>query len=243
VNTYSNFTIFDLLDQAGVSWRYYYQQTAPKWTSIFSVFTKDSANVVPISNYFNDIKNESTMPAVLFIEEGGNDEHPDPNPGATSPIPSIQKGEYTIAGFINALLRSPAWWSSVFVLTYDEGGGMHDHVAPPTFVSPDGYPPRIEMDAVSPGIFDVVGLRVPITVVSPWTKPHFVSHMPRDHSAILKLVEARFSLPPLTARDDASDDMEEFFDFTNPVWLTPPTLPTAPTTGTCDITQEASPIQ
>ena len=67
--------------------------------------------------------------------------------------------------------------------------------------------------------------------MSPWTKPHFVSHVVRDHTAILKFIETRFSLPPLTSRDDASDDMTEFFNFSAPSYLTPPKMPLQPFTN------------
>jgi phospholipase C len=89
------------------------------------------------------------------------------------------------------------------------------------------------------------GVRVPVTVVSPWTKPHFVSHVVRDHTAILKLIETRFGLPPLTARDDASDDMTEFFNFTAPSYVTPPAslLSAPPTTGACNLSLEKAPGQ
>jgi hypothetical protein len=50
-----------------------------------------------------------------------------------------------------------------------------------------------------------------------------------------------FNVPPLTARDANADDMIEFFDFSNPYWLTPPPLPVQPTNGTCDISKEKAP--
>jgi phospholipase C len=79
-------------------------------------------------------------------------------------------------------------------------------------------------------------------VVSPFVKPHFVSHTNRELTSILKLIETRFNLAPLTARDAAADDMTEFFDFVNPpAFLTPPLLPAQPTTGLDDITKQAPP--
>ena len=70
-----------------------------------------------------------------------------------------------------------------------------------------------------------LGFRLPNLVISPFTKPGYVSHTPMDHTAILKFVEARFNLTPLTARDAAQPDLTEFFDFVNAPWLTPPTPP------------------
>jgi phospholipase C len=55
---------------------------------------------------------------------------------------------------------------------------------------------------------------VPVIVVSPFTKPNYVSHVPTDFTAILKLIETRFGLPNLTLRDAQASDMTDFFDFT-----------------------------
>ncbi|MGZ4832802.1 MAG: hypothetical protein ACXVZQ_07725, partial [Terriglobales bacterium] len=60
----------------------------------------------------------------------------------------------------------------------------------------------------------------------------------RDTTSILKLIETRFGLSPLTARDAWADDMTEFFDFANPAWQTPPSLPAQPTNQTCDFGAE-----
>jgi phospholipase C len=77
------------------------------------------------------------------------------------------------------------------------------------------------------------GYRVPLIVVSPFTIKHYVSHTVADLTAILKLIETRFGLPSLTARDAHQMNMTEFFDFTNSPWLTPPTPPTQVTSGMC----------
>jgi phospholipase C len=81
-----------------------------------------------------------------------------------------------------------------------------------------------------------LGFRLPNLVVSPFTRKHYVSHIPMDHTAILKFVENRFinSGAHLTNRDAAQPNLLDFFDFTNVPWLTPPTPP-APTSppGSC----------
>ena len=107
------------------------------------------------------------------------------------------------------------------------------------------------------GTFNLTGFRVPLFVISPYAKPNFVSHVPRDYTAILAFIEKQFgagSLTALTARDaywqDPSRDMSEFFDFTTPAMLNAPNgqpwtqvLATQPTTGVCDQTKEAGPTQ
>ncbi len=73
-----------------------------------------------------------------------------------------------------------------------------------------------------------LGFRLPNFIISPFTRKHYVSHTPMDHTAIIKFVENRFigSATHLTARDAAQPNLLEFFDFTNIPWATPPTPPT-----------------
>jgi len=72
-------------------------------------------------------------------------------------------------------------------------------------------------------------------LVSPYANKNSVSHVARDHTSILKLVETRFGLPSLTLRDAAQPNMDELFDFVNAPWKTPPSPPTQQTTGACYI--------
>lgn len=73
-----------------------------------------------------------------------------------------------------------------------------------------------------------LGFRVPNIIVSPFVRPHYVSHVPMDHTAVIKFVENRFIGPSanLTARDAAQSNLLDFFDFTDAPWETPPTPPT-----------------
>jgi phospholipase C len=226
-------TIFDHMDQAGVSWVYYYQDNGI-YLSDWSTYQRDAGKLRSISNWASDLQNESTLPSVIFIERAGPsglDEHVGNN---------IQKGAADVANILNQLLSSNSWASSVFILTYDEGGGSYDHVAPATAIKPDGFAPMLQRGD-QPGKFDHTGFRIPMIVVSPWVKPHYVSHTWRDLTSILRLIEVRFNVASLTARDANADDMIEFFDFSNAYWLHPPQLPPQPTGGTCDYNKEKAP--
>jgi phospholipase C len=226
-------TIFDHLDQAGITWWYYYQDNGiylPQWQT----YSRDASKLRPISDWYTDIQNQSMLPQVIFIERAGPtklDEHP--------PY-SIQRGAANTAKILNALLASPSWASSVFILTYDEYGGQYDHVIPACMVPPDGIAPILQPGEPK-GSFAYAGYRVPVMVVSPWVKPNYVSHTWRDHTSILRFIEDRFSVTSLSARDASADNMMEFFDFSTPHWLTPPPLPLQPTNGTCDISLEKAP--
>jgi len=91
-------------------------------------------------------------------------------------------------------------------------------------VPPDDIPPMLG-SGDAPGAFDRYGVRVPVAVISPFSRPHFVSHVVNDHTSIVKLISTRFGLPPLSDRVAAANPMLEFFDFANPAFLQPPSLP------------------
>jgi phospholipase C len=196
------------------------------------------SNVVPVSQYLTDVQ-AGTLPSVAFIETGylsGQDEHP-------SSGTDVQTGAAYVASLINPLMNSPSWKDSVFILTYDEPGGAYDHVPAQPAVNPDGISPidlastdTCANDFSNPLCnFEYTGFRVPLLVVSPFSKKNYVSHTAADYTAILRLIESRFNITPLTKRDAAQMDMTEFFDFQNEPWATPPSnIPAQPTTGVCN---------
>jgi len=256
-------TIFQELVNAGVSWKIYVNPTntgctGPPYnpacllqTSYIKYFawgqtipTKYPKNIgtigIPNSDFENDLKN-ATLPAVAQIEpatDAGLDEHPSSSDSSPS---RTQNGALYVSEIINSVMSSSSWKDSAFILTYDEAGGIYDHVSPQPAVSPDGIKPKdlLTGDICNKGTtgptcdFVYTGYRVPLIVVSPYTKKHYVSHTVADLTAILKLIETRFSLPSLTKRDAAQMDMTEFFNFTNPQWMTPPTPPVQNTSDAC----------
>jgi phospholipase C len=113
-------------------------------------------------------------------------------------------------------------------LTYDEHGGLYDHVPPPVACAPDKIAPILGPADTTQAGFDRYGVRVPMTVISPYARPAFVSHVVHDHTSVTRFIETRFSLPALSARDANADPMLEFFDFSNPAFMTPPRNLTAP---------------
>ncbi len=246
----NNKTIFELVQNAGLSWKVYVtdDQNSPlvKGTDVgtFSFANSHQANFVSAKQFATDAQND-TLPAVAVIEPGfttGLDEHPGEDPNA--PSGKVQRGSAYVATLINALMNSPSWKNSVFILTWDEFGGFYDHVAPQPMPSPDGINPVDLMPGdictKNPGPtcdFQVTGYRVPLIVISPYTKKNYVSHTVADYTAILKFIETRFNLPNLNNRDAAQMDMTEFFDFVNAPWMTPPTPPAQPNNLPCEYTK------
>lgn len=254
--------IFELLQNAGISWKIYvnpkgsscennqtplcfydnlsYVHTFKYGQTIIADYPQ---NLVPISQYFTDLQN-GTLPQVAWIEPAsaaGLDEHA-ADFDTTPPCCSIQAGANYASSLINALMTSSSWHDSAFILTYDEFGGFYDHVQPQPMPSPDGTQnPPIDLH---PGDvctqvtgltcnFGWTGYRVPLIVISPYTKKNYVSHTIADTTAVLKMIETRYGLPSLTQRDAAQIDMTEFFDFNNPPWLTPPGPPKQNRSGQC----------
>lgn len=217
-------TIFDLLSEAGITWKIY---VASPQESVFNQFSslvqKYQANFVPIEQYFADVAN-GTLPQVATLETSDLNEHPNNN---------IQTGAAYVKRVVDALMASQSWQNSAFFLTYDEAGGLYDHVNPAPAINPDGIKPIDLAPTDIQGDFTMTGFRIPLIVISPYAKPHYVSHTVTDFTAILKFIEKRFALPGLTARDAAQIDMTEFFDFNNKPWATPPSPPGQPTDAPC----------
>jgi acid phosphatase len=96
---------------------------------------------------------------------------------------------------LQRLEKSPQWSKMMVIVTYDENGGFWDHVAPPV------------RDRWGPGT------RVPTIIMSPFAKRGFVDHTAYDTTSILKLIETRFDLAPLTEADARADAMLNAFQF------------------------------
>ncbi len=213
--------IFKAMNTAGVSWRIYRTNLAPE--GMFPVTLLSSTDhVVDIGEFDKDAA-AGTLPSVSFVDaefsEGGSGEV------SEHPPADMQVGQLFVHDRMTALMHSPLWKSSAMFVTYDENGGLYDHVPPPRACAPDSTPPQKNADL---GGFDRYGFRVPVFVISPYAKKHYVSHVLHDHTSILRFVEARFNLPAMTARDANADAMLDMFDFKNPEFMTPPSFDAPP---------------
>ncbi|MCQ6281261.1 alkaline phosphatase family protein [Bacillus sp. EB600] len=215
--TYTN--IGDELSAANQSWAWY----AGGWDAAKADPTSDEAkkysphhnpfqyfqnyedgkynnNLKDYNNFAQDIKSGS-LPEVSFIKAGyGDDEHPGTGNQST---PSAE--EFTV-DTINEIMNSPYWKDTAIIVTYDEGGGFYDHVAPPT-VTPNAD--GLQGD----------GPRVPAIVISPYAKENYVSHVQYDHTSILKFLEWNYNLPALNSKDTNANNILDMFDFKHPNFL------------------------
>jgi acid phosphatase len=134
-----------------------------------------SAHLQDENNFFQDLKRER-LPAVSFIKALGPDnEHPG--------YAGLLQGQQHVADLVNAVKHSEYWEDTLIVVTYDEHGGRWDHVTPPVT-----------------GIWGD-GSRVPAIILGPLAKRGFVDHTQYDTLSILKTIEERFGLQPLTSLD------------------------------------------
>jgi phospholipase C len=173
--------ILDLLEAAGVSWKVYdlgHDDVTDGESDNVFVFWKrwahDPRTVATKNDYLNDLQ-LNRLPEVSFIIpsfSNRGDEHPPADVGIGM---GIQQE------LITALRASSAWASSVYIHTYDEGGGFFDHVPPP------------QVDAFG------LGIRVPTWVISPFARPRHLEPALYEHVSILKFIEAVFGLPTLAS--------------------------------------------
>jgi len=211
-------TIFDRLSAAGVSHRYFFSNLPylAFWglKYIFSTGLMDE---------FFERAATGNLPAVSFVDPNytllddgsGNDDHPHAD---------IRNGDGFLAAVFYALAKGPAWKNTVLIITFDEGGGFFDHVAPPRAVAANA----VDTDMVGGQV--LLGFRTPTIIASPFTrKPPLVNHTVFDHTSALKLIEWRWNLKPLTPRD-ASPQIGNFateLDFSAPN----PAIPQLPRPG------------
>jgi phospholipase C len=209
-----NGTIFDRLNEHGISWKDYYTDL-PTCALFEPVFLNNPGKSVHVSQFFTDTAS-GNLPAFSLVDPYANFSEEDGD---------ITVGEGYAALVINAVMHGPAWDKTALFWVYDEHGGWYDHVPPQPAVKPDNVEPMLKPGDV-PGSYDSTGFRVPCCVVSAWSKKDYVSHQTFDHTSILKFVETKWNLPALTYRDANAHNMVDFFDFkaTRPPFAEAPKL-------------------
>ncbi|MEO7841546.1 MAG: alkaline phosphatase family protein [Anaerolineales bacterium] len=203
-------TIFDRLQERGISWKFYIKNYDPKlnyrsleeldhlppqiqWVPLLGIdrFLDDpdlSSRIVDLEEYYTDLQN-GTLPAVSYVLLLGATEHP---------IGDARLGQRENKKMIQALMQSNAWNSSAFLIAYDDWGGWYDHVPPPQ-VDEYGY-----------------GFRVPALLIGPYARKGHVDHTQLDHTSVLKFIEANWNIPALAERDARANNFLSAFDFSSP---------------------------
>ncbi|MFZ0958184.1 MAG: alkaline phosphatase family protein [Candidatus Sulfotelmatobacter sp.] len=214
-------TLTDLLDTAGITWRYYAPSAGSIWTApdaIEHICQQQTINgtltctgpdwtgnvVIPEWQVLEDISNGNLPQVSWIIPDGASSDHAESNNGS---------GPSWVASIVNAIGNSQYWANTAIIITWDDWGGWYDHVAP-----------KVVDDGVSWGSGYVYGFRVPLVVVSPYAKAATIDHTTHDFGSVLKFIETTFNLPSLNYADAPADDLSSCFTMTQ----TPITFQTIP---------------
>jgi len=226
-------TIWDQLNQLGGPTGRYYYSDLPILSLWGSKYTSISAQ---IPQFLSDAA-AGTLPNVAFVDPGflgegtgvSNDDHP---------LADIRAGDAFLSQIFHAVASGPGWGNTVLIVNYDEWGGFFDHVPPPRVTAgvPVGANPStgVDQDLDSDGHV-LTGFRVPCIVASPFTSVRAgsaaLAHGLYDHTSILKLIEWRWGLSPLTQRDTSTaptdpGNLATLLSFAAPSPKIPPLIPT-----------------
>jgi phospholipase C len=202
-------SIYGLLSKNNIDWGVYGYNSEPMTRLDFP-----DTRAAPDSHYghfrdFQERAGEGTLPAYTFLEPdwgaGGNSQHPNYD---------VALGEKLIHDVYYAVRSGPAWNDTLLIISYDEHGGNYDHVPPPWgAVPPDNSSGEFGFD------FTRFGVRVPALLISPRIVKGTVFRASRgtiDHTSVLKTVERRWNLGPLTARDKAAPDLGDVLTLAAP---------------------------
>jgi len=201
-------TIWDRLADAGLQGRYYFSDApflAP-WGTKYASISR------PYDRFLADCAS-GDLPEVAFVdppfagEDSGtsSDDHPHGD---------VRAGESWLYETYLAVTTGRDWKHTVMVINFDEWGGFFDHVAPQE--APD-------VDAA----FSLRGFRVPCMIVSPFSAAGAIAQGTYDHTSVLKMIEWRWGLSPLSVRDQAANNLADTLDFKTkrkrpPVYAVPP---------------------
>ena len=197
--------IFDRVKEAGLTSGYY--QYGEPMTELFASKKYDSITY-PIDQFWSDAK-DGKLPNVTFVDPDytahaefngtSNDYHP---------YGSVRVAEGFVAQVHDAMANSPQWDRTVFMLNFDESGGFYDHVNPPVCQDDTVLP----LPAPVPDL-KRLGFRVPAIAMGPFAQTKLEQSGPYEHCSILKMIEWRWGLEPMTLRDKTARNIAETLDF------------------------------
>ncbi|HMD51890.1 MAG TPA: alkaline phosphatase family protein [Solirubrobacteraceae bacterium] len=226
-------TMPEQLSAAGVSWKVYTGSPFGVEDNVLTYFHAYQTNPALAAAAFSpvyptdfkaDLEHHELPQVSWVLESAFQTEHPG--------LSTAKLGEQAVADLLKMLLAHPgAWDKTALFLTWDENGGFFDHLAPP--VAPPGTPGEYltvpDLTGASGGIEGPIGLgfRVPLLVLSPFSKGGFLCSETFDHTSLLRFLETRFGaeVPNLSAwRRAVTGDLTNAFNFIKP----DPTKPDLP---------------
>lgn len=190
-----NDTIFGELHNSGVSWGYYDMNSSmgsPTLNFIQGI-SQYQSSIQSWSSFYSNLTTNS-IPSVSYLMPVGGGEH-----GYDMGAPNnVIKGEMWLMYTLKAIMSSPAWNSTAVFITFDEGGGFYDQVAPPVLGEHQ------------------LGQRIPMLVVSPYAKENYISSTEMNHASMLAFIDYNWNLMPLNRFVSESNIPLDVFDFSSP---------------------------
>lgn len=169
-------TIFNEMDHYNVSWSYYFQNPDLGFYPLdfISGMTSHFSNLKTWGSFTGAVQN-GTLPSVSWVSPisglaYGYSQHPPDN---------VLAGEIWLFYMVHLIMTSKYWNNTAIMITYDEGGGFYDQVAPPTV---NGHQ---------------LGFRVPFILISPYAKENYVSNTVMSHTSILGFIDYNWNMPAL----------------------------------------------
>jgi phospholipase C len=224
-------TIFERLENAGLSWRVYFDPT--QCVSITGMLHASRlspyfpTHFAAIDDFYRDAA-EGTLPAYAFIEPSLIPPHSDMHPPGGArirrllfflPRPSALKAGDALLGRVYNSVRASAteggsnYTNTLLIVTFDEHGGTYDHVPPPKAPPPQPAAPVGQMGFR----FDRSGVRIPTLAISAWVEPRTVVQQEFRSTSVIRTLRERWALgPPLTQRDAAAADIGPILNRTTP---------------------------
>jgi phospholipase C len=202
-------TLRTLLDDKGISWKYY----SPDFKGCTGCHPYNPCSIcaggelnafdmiaavrygkewgtkvsMPDTNIFSDIEH-GTLPAVSWLVP---DEVDSDHPGAPHDY-----GPSWVAQVVNAVGKTSAWKNTAIIVVWDDWGGFYDNAVPPKHNDQGG-----------------LGFRIPLMVVSPYVHRGMISHTQYEFGSILRCIEDSFDLGRLGTTDGTSNSLCDVFDF------------------------------
>ena len=210
-------TIWDRLAGRGLQGRYYYGDVPflGLWGAKYLPISR------PLDEFFADCR-AGSLPQVAFVDGPFLSEATGTGPD-DHPFGDIRAGEAFLNRIYAAVTASPAWERTVLFINFDEWGGFFDHVPPPAAAIPDATRAAGDTDGLR-------GFRTPALLISPFARRGHTAHALYDHTSVLRMIEWRWNLEPLSVRDRTANNLALELDFTRPR-LERAVYPVPPVTG------------
>jgi phospholipase C len=208
-------TIADVLDASNVSWKYYVEAMSGKYADtsgdLWNAFDAIKSvrygadwkkNIVSPNSQVMDDAAAGKLASVSYVIPTLFD--------SDHPASGCANGPNWVSRVVNAIGKSPEWKNTLILVTWDEWGGWYDGVPPP---QPD---------------YTTLGMRIPLIIISPYAKKHYVSKTQYEFGSLLKFIEQNFGTGSLNSTDVRANSIVDSLDFTQkPTAFKPIAVPPA----------------